>query len=183
MIQDDMGREAQLLRCIPDIAAYQTLFYVGAHRRRIQMLPIFIDAGYSIDVIEVFEPNYQELLEFNSTTPVFRKVILDDIRTYRCPDLYDVVMWWHGPEHVEREELLKSLQYLESIATGYVVLACPWGEFAQPHEKNPYEEHLLSLYPSDFESRGYQIDMVGEENVPGSNLLSWKRIGKEQEKL
>ena len=178
MIEDDMVREAQLQACLPNLFLYKTLFYVGAYVGRMQMLPLFIEAGYKIDILEAFEPNYQGLLEFNAAGPVFRKIICGDIRTHRAPNFYDVVMWWHGPEHVNLDELTKAREYLESIAKQYVVLACPWGVFEQPPEPNPFEEHLLALYPSDFESWGYETDTIGWPNIPGSNLIAWKRMSE-----
>ncbi len=52
-----MTRNQQLLRCVPDALRHKTLLYVGASRRRQQMLSLFVDRNYRITVLEAWLPN------------------------------------------------------------------------------------------------------------------------------
>jgi len=183
-ITDDHTRQAQLIRCIPDITDYRTLLYIGANCNRMQMIPLFLSAGYVIDVVEVFRPNWQGLVKLNEASKIFRNIIHADIREYKTEELYDIVMWWHGPEHADYVSMVKVVRYLESLATKYVVLACPWGEYKQNAVgNNIYEEHLQSLSIEDFTIYGYQVDTIGKKDTTGSNLIAWKKKEVDHERF
>ena len=46
-------------------------------------------------------------------------------------DQYDIVLWWHGPEHVKKEEFADILAQLKSKARLAVVVGCPHGQYRQ----------------------------------------------------
>jgi hypothetical protein len=88
---------------------------------------------------------------------------------------YQAVVWWHGPEHVKREELAATLARLEAMAD-IVILGCPWGVYPQgDYGGNPHEVHLATLLPEDFETLGYEVTTLGKRDDPASNLIAWKR--------
>ena len=46
------ARREQLLRSIPDVGDYRSLLYIGANVERMEMLDLFIEKGYRIDILE-----------------------------------------------------------------------------------------------------------------------------------
>lgn len=176
----DQRREEQLLRCVPDVIDPGTVLYVGGKPERLQMINVFASRGATIDVMEAWRPNVDALVAWNVEKKIFRTIIRGNIR--RIGDIpvskYDVVMFWHGPEHVAREDLPFVLLNMEAIATRLVILASPWGRYFQDSiNGNPFEKHVSHLYPIDFEAFGYRVDAIGAKDKKGSNLLAWKRVG------
>lgn len=172
------ARKEQLLRSIPDVLDYKTLLYVGANTRRMEMVDLFMVKGYKIDVLEIWPQNAIELGEWNRVTKALNEIIIGDIRSFAASRHYDVVMWWHGPEHVKTDELPGILARLETLARKVVVLACPCGLYPQGETGgNPYEVHEQSIYPQNFRDLNYKINILGKTDKPGSNLIGWKRTG------
>ncbi len=175
MGRDNENREKQLLRCIPTILNYKTLLYIGAKKRMIQMLQLFVDTSYAIDIIEIWSANVTKLEDLNG----IRRIIQGDVRNITQMELpyYDVVMWWHGPEHIYEKELHDVLRNLETLATKFVVVASPWGESKQSGKKgNLSERHVASLYSGTFRNLGWNTDMIGNignKDHTVSNLLAW----------
>ena len=91
---------------------------------------------------------------------------------------FDATIWWHGPEHIERELLESTLGCLEQMTRRYMILGCPMGEspqapFCDAGELNPYEEHLTAIQPSDLAALGYSVLVIPRrEQEPG--MSAWK---------
>lgn len=166
-------RERQLLRAMPDILNYRTIFYIGISQVREEMFNLFVKKNYETTIMEAWQPNVEAL------RPRFPKIIQGDIRDLNALKLlprFDIVMWWHGPEHVEERELPEILTWLHAKAKRYVIVACPWGVYKQGEVKgNPYEKHLSFLYPEFFQNLNWKTSVIGERDVRGSNLIAWKR--------
>ena len=169
----ELDRLEQLKRCIPDIFSYKTLLYIGVNARRYEMVLSFLGAGYVIHYLEIWPKNIWGLNE------IFKNVYQGDVRHIEAAGVdkkYDVVMWWHGPEHIEQKDLNPTLEKLKKIATKLVVLACPYGIYRQgPVDGNMYEAHLSAYYRRSFDPLDWEMDVIGTANKPGSNLLVWHR--------
>lgn len=160
---------------------YKSVLYVGANKRRQYFLDWFEKANYDkIVVLEAFKENV-DCLKANSKgwTPAL-DIIHGDIRDAEFTrDRFDVVMFWHGPEHLSQKEITPVLQRLESMAN-VVILGCPYGVYLQGAEyNNPYEEHLSHLYPHVLEKMGYTVDTIGEAGQNTANILAWKFMSSE----
>ena len=125
-----------------------TLLYIGARLpdglRGIQELR---NAGYAVTILEVWPDNVRKLLEagFDATQG---DVLFDGTR-------FDVVFWWHGPEHVEKSELPQVAAGLKEISRRLLVTGCPWGRYEQGEEYgNPHERHVSHLEPEDLTAAG-----------------------------
>lgn len=166
-------REQQLLDAIPNILDFDSLLYIGAQpisevSLRIQMLRLFEAENYEVQIMEIWEPFVEGLRSR------FPNIIQGDIRDLNIPEA-DVVMWWHGPEHVKKEELPIILSTLYKNARKCAVVSSPWGIHKQGEFcGNPYEEHLCTLYPSFFENLGWETSVIGQKDVRGNNLLAWR---------
>lgn len=176
---DGKFREKRLLANV-DFSKYSSVLYIGARANRIDHINLF--KGYSATVLEIWERNVLNIRKNNCSDVVKKnlsllkllKVIHGDITNY-CDDKYDVVMWWHGPEHVDREDLDKGIDNCVKMAKNYVILGCPWGNYKEHHFNNPYEDHKSSLQPEYFESKGFYVEVMGKEG-PGSNILSVMKL-------
>lgn len=170
-------RVKRLLILAPDLFKYKTLFYIGARKDRYDFLEMFEEHKYDIDILEVFGEN----VRFLKTLSWVSKVIKGDVTKFKPKKKYDIVFWWHGPEHVRKGKLAKVLKVLESSARKMVVLGCPWGNVSQSkelEEENPYEKHLNSFDIGFFEKRGYKTDYFGIKDVMGSNIIAVKEVKK-----
>jgi len=167
------GREQQLLRSLPDILNYKSIFYIGASQRRVEMIGLFEEKGYDITIMEAWKPNVDALRER------FPKIFQGDVRDIdrlKMLPRFDIIMWWHGPEHAPIEELPKILTWLEMKALKIIVVANPWGIYKQGEiDGNPYEVHRASVYAKFYTDLGWRTNVLGKKDTRGSNLLAWKR--------
>lgn len=166
----------QLRRCVPWVFAPGTCLYVGAsHLKFPNTAQALLAAGRVITILEIWE----ESLEYYRQREEIAAVVAGDLR--RVTELglphFDLAFWWHGPEHVRKEELAGALAGLEQVASR-VVTACPLGwtdQREQETQGNPYQAHLSGLLPKDFQALGYQTDAWGKESDWNNcNLLAWK---------
>jgi hypothetical protein len=168
------ARLEQLRLFVPEVFGTGTLLYIGASVRRAQCLEELVASGREITVLEVWPPNADHYRARTDLT-----VVCGDVRNVANLSLphnnYDVAFWWHGPEHVPKEELPAVLADIEKRAR-LVVLACPWGMYPQQAiDGNMYEKHLSALGPENFQDLGYKTATLGK---PGgranSNIIAVK---------
>jgi len=162
---------------IPNIYAYDTLLYIGASPDRFELIDEFYYANYEIDVLEIFEPNVQALEVMNRRWKIFNKIMLGDVRRIEeiLQHQYDVIVFWHGPEHLGLLDFVPTMRKLEDFALRLLICGCPWGDYPQGAVKgNRNEKHLSSLFPADFEALGFNTSTIKRSPGRGSNLLAWK---------
>jgi len=167
------ARARQAFAAVPDLLDYETLLYIGASIARNEMLPYFLEKEYRITILEVWTEN----VLYYKQDPRF-SIIQADVRNVGKFPLgqFDIVMWWHGPEHVEKDVLPNIFNELFKHTKKVLVLACPWGRYEQGTARgNPYEEHKSHLDEGFFRELGFSTSTLGRKNVRGSNLLAWKR--------
>ena len=189
-------RYDQVVAEIPDIYEHRTILYIGAKIKKRwgkgnELLDRFVHHKCTIDIVEVFEQNYNALCHFNENgrnfldgrieQGAFRNIIhgnvLDlDVLDGLDPDGYDITMFWHGPEHLDIPDLRPTIQRLEARTNKITVLACPFGIYHQGAvNDNEWEIHRSALYPIFFERLGYQISTIGRRDEKKSNIMAWKR--------
>ncbi len=148
-----------------------SVLYVGARTDRFDLSVPLKNSNAQITVLEIFEPNikYLKTLDFD------HKVIQGDVRNVATDIIYDNIIWWHGPEHIQKTELAATLSKLEEICKNIILLGCPWGIYKQGHlHNNPHEEHVSHYDGATFRELGYTVECLGEKNVQGSNITSIK---------
>ena len=184
----------QLLKdSIPSLLEGKTILYIGAKVKKrwpkgIEFLDLFYEAGFEIDILEIFQQNVQALRRMNKEgrkfinreikPGMFRRIYLgsaawvDDIIKDKK---YDVVMFNHGPEHLRSHQVISTLEKLEKITSGFLIIGCPWGIYKQgPVHGNDHETHLSYLYPEMFKKLGFEVRTMGEKDVKKSHVLAWK---------
>ena len=172
----NIDRCYSLMRMMPDLFSKpRDILYIGARADSFDFGDLFRQARCEITVLEAFKENVEHL----RTLPWLHQVIQADIDRFRSIDDYDLIFWWHGPEHIAEERLPYALSYLECCASEAVILGCPWGESEQGaiHD-NPFEIHKSHLDYRLFESLGYDTECLGYKDQPGSHITAIKRINK-----
>lgn len=165
----EAARLAQLRAFVPQVFGPGTALYVGASPRRCQFLPELRAAGRRVTVLEIWPANAAYCRGLGLET------ICGDVRDVLAlaPERYDLAFWWHGPEHIERDDLAGTLAGLEGVAR-MVVLGAPWGRSPQDTvDGNAHQRHVATLYPEDLTALGYRVDVYGPINGGSrSNILA-----------
>jgi SAM-dependent methyltransferase len=173
----DTDRTLSLGRLVPDLFKHKTVLNIGARTNRFDYGQQFREAGYNITILEPFAQN----VEYLRTLSWIQEVVQGDVRDLKHfknkGQKFDVVFWWHGPEHVIEDDLRGVLPELDKICNNLIVLGCPWGHYPQGHiHNNPWEEHVGHYSHHVFEEFGYDVECLGIQNVAGSNITSVKRM-------
>ena len=88
---------------------------------------------------------------------------------------FDVVFFWHGPEHLQERQISPTLEKLELICNHLVVCGMPFGFYEQgPEYGNPFETHQSHIYPPFLEGLGYKTETLGNRDQMGANTTAWK---------
>jgi hypothetical protein len=171
------ARVTQVRQYIPELLAQGgTCLYVGASRTRWQLADDLKAAGYTLTLLEVWQPN----CAFHRESGVFDDIIVGDVRmaTWLCQGrAWDIAVWWHGPEHLAMDEAIVAINALESLVVRMVVLAVPWGAYEQNEQYgNPNEEHRSIWQKEHLAALGYHTNALPEDKR--GNLLGWKRLNE-----
>jgi hypothetical protein len=168
----EKAKEA-LQNIAPDLFNYKTVLYVGANQYRSYFLEDFHAAGYRVTLLEIFKKN----AEFYKSLGWVNEVIQENIINFKPTKKYDVVFWWHGPEHVQKDKLDKTLKTLEKSAKEILVLGCPIGKVLQESSYgNVHEKHLSYYEIGYFEKLGYKTHYIGRRDHLFSNITAVKHI-------
>ena len=150
-----------------------TVLYVGARPAPecSHIMDYLAAAGATIDLLEIWPENCEGFADDKR----LRHVMIGDVRHMaHLPETrYDWVVWWHGPEHIERNELGPVIKQLGAISE-HVLLGCPWGEYEQGElYGNPHEKHVSTWQPKDFEELGFTVRTVGKRDKHGQ-IIAWR---------
>ncbi len=157
----------QIIKNIPEIKDSQTILYIGARADSFQIKEYMQKLDLKITILEIFHPNVVFLRNKGF------EVIEADITKYKTERQWDIILWWHGPEHIEKSEIFEVLKNLEKIESKAVILGCPWGLHPQNTiYNNIHEIHKCTLYEEDFKSLDYNTRTLGKMDGDYSNLLA-----------
>lgn len=170
----------ELLRELSSKTTLRSFLNVGFHDyqdiRNRWWIDICRANGIDWHILEIFEPNVQ-----NFTThapPSDRHRIthgsLQDIATL-FDRSFDVVLHWHGPEHLERQVFLQLLPSITAAASKLLIFGCPDGLEEQGEAYgNPYEKHISFWSEENFHELGFQTKRVSDKK-PG-HITAYKNL-------
>jgi SAM-dependent methyltransferase len=124
--------------------------------------------------LEIFERNYENGKRQYPT----HKFVNGDVRNIRnlIQDKFDLIVWWHGPEHIYENELVPTIINIESLLNdgGVVILGSPDG-FQEQHndDGNEHNDHFSGPDSEFYESLGYESHKVF---VPPMSLVAYKQV-------
>lgn len=165
----DIPEKGALLEEFPEILSGggKALLYVGASEYRAYMLDDLVSWGWKPVILEAWPANAAFLRQ---KFPV----IEGDVAKADIPGHFAAAIWWHGPEHLDRQSLPATLAKLEAAAD-LVVLGCPSGPAPQGEAYgNPFEAHRWTVAPGDLAALGYSIRTDPRPGQP-DNILAWRR--------
>lgn len=106
-------------------------------------------------ILEVFEPNVKDIIARGCREDKITCGNIQDISD--VPEGIDTLLFWHGPEHLKKEEMLALVPSLENLFPN-IIFGMPLGEEPQGAAyDNPYENHISVWYPEDWEKLGYEV--------------------------
>lgn len=167
-------RLQQIDRCIPNLFNCNTLLYIGAYKNRFHFSNRLKEKAIKVDVLEADRKN----IDWLRKQTWLNKVIYGDVRNILDLDidnLYDVLLWSHGPNMIYHNELNILIPKLDNIAKT-IVLLTNWGR-GYIYEGNSIN---LSAFMTTKEGNefddfpGYHINTIGNKNTQGNNLLAWR---------
>lgn len=123
------------------------------------------------NVIEAYKPNCDDLKLGNHNYPIYN---IDVRNILTLNKSWDMIIWLHGPEHVEWEDFKSIRNLIEKCANKSVIYQAPIGHWPQDAiYGNIYEKHLATLLPEMFEELGYQTQMhkTSNENTFSAYIL------------
>jgi hypothetical protein len=165
---------------LPQLPEYRTVLYVGANQRRFQLYGMIRDK--EITVLEIHGPNALALAQ-NKRRPVARIIQGDVVSADWDAQVlagapYDLLLWWHGPEHVPEHTaraLLSCEGTLRRLWRWAILLGCPWGLSPQEAiDGNADQAHRWAISPEWFEEMGYQTICLGRPDRPRSHITAWR---------
>ena len=141
-----------------------TLLYVGARIDACNWLSELALAGNLITLLEIERAHARA---FVGDSRVRGGVYTGDVR--QLSGDYDYIFWWHGPQLVDRGEIVATVRNLERHTGQIVVLSSPWGYL-------PGGDNRWNIYPEHYEELGYEFAVSGEPDEIGSEIVAWKRL-------
>ncbi len=88
---------------------------------------------------------------------------------------FDVMMHWHGPEHLSKSDFLDTLPKMEAMTRKLLILGCPNGPEAQGAVYgNTNEMHVSFWKPAEFQALGFETEIVIEKKL--GHISAFKRM-------
>lgn len=163
------AKRKHLVKALYGSKRFYRMLYVGSALRSPTDYRIIRQKTKWIDCLEIWPPT----IEFLKERKLYNRIILGDIAEYTDLDGYDIVVWWHGPEHMEMDRAKETIIRLRETAP-IVWLATPWGASPQGGVfDNPFNAHRSVWLPENFEECGYSTAVCGRVNGKGSQLVAW----------
>lgn len=122
-------------------------------------------------ILEIFKPNIDASIKAGLESS---RAIHGDIMDLNFPN-FDIILFWHGPEHIAKEKFIRKLKKIEAKANKMIILGMPNGHEVQgPVHDNPYEEHVAHYTPEELYEIGYETIIV-EDRKPG-HITAYKNV-------
>jgi len=177
----EIERTEHLEANIPDSWDYKKVLYIGANEKRFHYNERLKKNECITDVLEIDKERCEGIeKKFNWLNKVICGNVINVDQL--LPDVkYDMVLWSHGPEILEKKYFEVTISKLEKITNNLLVIMCPWGRYVYgkpSSELNAIDTNITALYEEDFRVLGFMTSVLGERDVNNSNLLAWKYILK-----
>jgi len=121
-------------------------------------------------IVEVFEPNVSAAISQGCPEDKIYNLSIVDVD--KLPEA-DLLLFWHGPEHLLKEDFLSILPKLED-KYDKLIFGMPLGEEPQGEAYgNPYECHISAWSSQEWKDLGYEVIEV-YDNQPYPHITTYK---------
>ena len=145
---DEDGRTIAVKQLLP-ARPLESVLYVGASAPRHDYLELFPHA----DILEIDPESVSGMATF------MNKVMQGDITTFVPEHHYDMIFWWHGPEHVTKELSVLTINRLKKYCN-MLIVGTPWGY-------SPHPGHVSEWDVQDMVDLNMLVTTIGEKNQYG----------------
>lgn len=114
-------------------------------------------AIFKCTIVEKYEPYAGDIQNTEAFKAFDLDVVCGDIVEYvkDCSKRFDIIIWWHGPEHVLFDDLEFVLREFEKMCDGLIIMGCPEG--SDPcDDPESGDTHKIVLSMEHFEKWGYK---------------------------
>lgn len=119
-------------------------------------------------ITEIFEPSVTEAIDHGC--PAGRIWVGNILETETYPNS-DLLIFWHGPEHILKEEFLAKLPEIEKKANKLIIFGMPDGFEPQGATKgNEWQNHISGWTVSEWHELGY------ETLVTSGHITAYKHL-------
>jgi hypothetical protein len=147
----------------------------GAEKMFTEWPRVLLGCGASsITYIEIFE-GYREKFKNREY-----KIIAGDIREIDnviTNGEFDLICWFHGPEHIKNEEMPQTFDKLRKLCGKGVVSICPFGSYYDEDMicDNVYEIHIQhNMVVSDFDRvQNINFFTVGDKDLSDAMIFGY----------
>jgi len=153
---------------VPDFCNYKNVLYIGIERYRCVFIQNFLAHDYEIDLLEIWKPHVEHYRKANKVLGFFNDIYHGDVRDIDeiIHRRYEQILWFHGPEHLEKHELFSVFKKLHKMCTGLLAMACPYGESESPARGgNEHNRHYSALYPDFFREWGFDVVQEDKKRI------------------
>jgi len=132
--------------------------------------------GIDWKILEIFEQNIVNAI--SDGCPV-DKIVLGDILNTETYETVDCLMFWHGPEHILKDEFLSKLPEIERKVNKLIIFGMPLG-YEPQHTVygNIHENHLSEWHSIDWRNLGYTVTEVHDRLIH-QHLTAYKILNNE----
>lgn len=119
------------------------------------------------DILEVWDANVKHLRSSKDTGgEVFHCNVLDMHSNNQTKNkTWDWIIWWHGPEHVKKEEFRELLPKISKMYNVGFIVGCPFGTHEQGSMYgNNFEAHISHWKDTELEKMGFTVYTYGSIN-------------------
>lgn len=104
------------------------------------------------------------------------KIILGDILNVNTYDDVDCLLFWHGPEHVDKDIFLKSLEKIENKVNKLIIFGMPLGFEPQGAAYgNEHEIHISEWNTDEWKILGYEVIEI-HDRVKYPHITTFKKL-------
>ena len=169
-------REKTVVKILKKNPQIKSFLNVGFHdwddERRHWWIKICTENNMEWKILEIFKQNIEKAIQKGCPK---NKLIEGNILNTNTYDNFDCILFWHGPEHIEKTVFLNALSQIENKANKLIIFGMPHGEEIQEAVYgNKFEEHVSAWYSNEWKDLGYSTIVVNDR-IPG-HITSYKLI-------
>jgi len=124
-------------------------------------------------ILAIYQPNVDDTL-FKGCP--LNNISIGNILDTESYSNYDCILFWHGPEHIDKKEFIKKLKKIEGKANKLIIFGMPLGHEPQDDVYgNIYEKHISDWCENDWTELGYTVIVV-KDNRKYHHITTYKLL-------